>query len=163
MNQSGVATVPVSEVFAKGLHPDLAPTARLVFVVDDEQLIADTLVSILREAGYAALAVYDAESALELAELTPPQLVLTDVLMPRMNGVELATRLYDSIPDCRILLLSSIPPDNEQLARARRAGYDLPLLTKPVPPSELLRELHVLCESSVHGLARNGFPNEHFA
>jgi DNA-binding response OmpR family regulator len=58
--------------------------------VDDEQIIADTRVAILHSWGYAAVACYDAETALELASVIPPEILVSDVLLTGMNGVDLA-------------------------------------------------------------------------
>ena len=61
-----------------------------VLVVDDEPSITDTLVAILRTAGYDAAPSYDAETALSLCESLRPDLLITDVVMPGMNGIEMA-------------------------------------------------------------------------
>ena len=62
----------------------------IVMVVDDEPLVADTLAMILTHAGYQAVRAYDARTALEIASVRPPDLLISDVAMPEMNGVELA-------------------------------------------------------------------------
>jgi len=65
----------------------------LVLVVDDERLIADTMTEILRRCGFHAVCAYEGKSALELARHNAPDFVLTDVVMPVMNGVELAIEI----------------------------------------------------------------------
>ncbi len=111
-----------------------------VLVVDDEHLIADTLVAILRSAGYAAAAAYDGESALEQSNLVPPDLVLSDVGLPGMNGVEATISIQKAVPDCRALLFSAHAASVE-LAMARSEGYEFTILTKPIHPQELLQEV----------------------
>ena len=64
--------------------------AKRIFVVDDERCIADTLAAILCRAGYEASAFYNAQSALSEVYSCTPELVITDVDMPGMNGVEMA-------------------------------------------------------------------------
>ena len=64
----------------------------VILVVDDEHLIADTLAAVLRRGGFAAIAAYDGYSALEVAAVIPPQLLITDISMPRMSGVQPSPR-----------------------------------------------------------------------
>ncbi len=111
-----------------------------VLVVDDEKLVADTLSAILRHAGFSASAAYSGSSALDLAAKFVPALLITDVSMPQMNGVELAMTLVSEQPLCKVLLFSGHATSRDLLP-AVDAGYEFPLLTKPMHPTELL--LHV--------------------
>ena len=83
-----------------------APFVPTILVVDDEPLIADTLVTILRANGYIASAVYNGEQAIKFAALLPPDIVITDLMMPGMNGIDLAVALKEQLPDCAVLLFS---------------------------------------------------------
>jgi DNA-binding NtrC family response regulator len=107
-------------------------------VVDDERLIADTLTAVLRQSGFAATAAYGGSSALDLAAITPPQLLITDINMPGMSGIQLALAIVHAIPTCNVLLFSG-HGTHIDLIEARRAGYNFPLLAKPVHPSNMLR------------------------
>ncbi len=111
-----------------------------VLVVDDEPLVADTLSAILRRAGLHVSAAYSGSSALDLASKFVPELLITDVSMPQMNGVELAISLISDQPQCKVLLFSG-HATSADLLPAVDAGYEFPLLTKPMHPTELL--LHV--------------------
>lgn len=91
--------------------------------------------------GYAAVAAYDGDTALESALLTPPQLLLTDVILPGMNGIELAQTIRRVFPDCKILLFSGQASTVDLLASAHRSGHCFTLLSKPVPPEELLAQV----------------------
>ena len=75
-------------------------------VVDDEPRIADRLATILRNFGYEASVAYDAPSAISQGEPFNPELVITDVVMPGMNGVEMAIQVRQLYPSCKILLFS---------------------------------------------------------
>ena len=78
---------------------DIGLGATIRLVADDEPRIADTLATILRNFGYEASVAYDAPSAISQCEPFNPELVITDVVMPGMNGVEMAIqvrRLQDS-------------------------------------------------------------------
>lgn len=109
----------------------------VVLVVDDERSVADTLSIILSHAGFAALTAYSGKAALGIAMDVPPELLISDVAMPEMNGVELAMKLVDEIPECKVLLFSGHALSSD-LVTARASGYRFPLLTKPLHPAELL-------------------------
>jgi len=109
-----------------------------VLVVDDEAVIADTLAEILSLSGFPAIAAYDGNGALGAALLQPPEMLITDVAMPGMNGIELAVTIKRVYPDCKILLFSGQANTADLLATARRDGHRFTLLNKPVAPQELL-------------------------
>jgi CheY-like chemotaxis protein len=115
-----------------------------ILVVDDERRIAETLALILDTKGYAAEAVHDGASALEVCGRRLPDLVVADVVMPGMNGIELAIAIRRQFPGCRILLFSGQAETLEILEDAKRRGYDFELLAKPVPPEELLKKVREL-------------------
>jgi CheY-like chemotaxis protein len=132
-------TVPVAELEARKLQPDQSPTAPVVLVVDDEREIADSLVTILNQSGYAAEAVYDGKTALEMALLVPPELLLTDVTMPGMGGIELAIAMQAAVPDCRVLLLSEQAASGDPSTDSRKAEHNgFSVLGKPVHSEALL-------------------------
>lgn len=109
-----------------------------VLVVDDESAIADTVTEILSRSGYAATAAYDGNDALETALLSPPELLITDVVLPGMSGIELAITIKRIFPDCKILLFSGQAATADLMANARSAGHHFTLLSKPVHPRDLL-------------------------
>ena len=69
-----------------------------IIVVDDEPIIADTLVNILEGEGHDALAVSHGESAVKWAKLVVADAVISDVIMPGMNGIETAKAIMQSLP-----------------------------------------------------------------
>ena len=109
-----------------------------VLIVDDESVIADTLTEILNRSGYAAAAAYDAESAMESALMKPPEMLITDVVLPGMNGIELAIQIKRIFPDCNTLLFSGQASTSDMLTSAKSAGHHFTLLSKPVHPKDLL-------------------------
>jgi CheY-like chemotaxis protein len=112
-----------------------------VLVVDDQKLIADTLAEILQNAGFDAIAAYDGFEALEKASRFHPDWVLSDVLMPRMNGVELAIAVRKNYPKTAILLLSGQAGIFEILEEGRLQGYQFELIAKPVHPLKLIQRI----------------------
>ena len=112
-----------------------------VLVVDDQRLIADTLAEILSNAGFDAVAAYDGFDALDKASRFLPHWVLTDVLMPRMNGVELAITIRKNFPSSSILLFSGQAGISEILQEGHRQGYQFELIAKPIHPLKLIERL----------------------
>jgi DNA-binding NtrC family response regulator len=112
--------------------------ARLVLIVDDEVRIADTLAAILRRSGFRTMVAYDATTALNIAQATPPDLLLSDVVMPGLSGVDLALAVRQTIPKCKILLFSGQAATMDLLAAARDAGQTFTILAKPLHPTKLL-------------------------
>jgi DNA-binding response OmpR family regulator len=113
----------------------------MVLVVDDERIITDTLSMILSKSGYNVLTAYDGMKALELARAIPPALLITDVMMPGMTGIELAIMLLSVVTDCKVLLFSGQAATVDLLAAARDIGHDFAILTKPVHPTDMLRRV----------------------
>lgn len=109
-----------------------------VLVVDDESVIADTIAKILFISGYETTAAYDGDGALQIALLKPPELLITDVVLPGMNGVELAITIKRIYPDCKILLFSGQASTADLLEAAGLNGHHFTLLNKPVPPQDLI-------------------------
>ena len=112
-----------------------------ILVVDDEALIADTIVQILNRSGFIAEAAYGGKEAIEAARRTTPELVLSDVLMPHIDGVEAAIAIQKFLPETRIVLFSGQAATVEILARARDRGYNFELLAKPLHPTQLIKHL----------------------
>ena len=80
-----------------------------VLVVDDDKILADTLADILRKHGYRPIALYSGEEALELAQRFRPDVILSDIRMSRLDGIEAATRIRALHPGCRVILLQPTP------------------------------------------------------
>jgi CheY-like chemotaxis protein len=110
-------------------------------VVDDEKVIADTLAKILDMNGYDASAVYTGTAAVESARKLQPELVISDVILPDMNGIEAAISIRGFLPTCRILLFSGQAATADLLENARAQGHEFEILAKPVHPSDLLAKL----------------------
>jgi DNA-binding NtrC family response regulator len=109
-----------------------------VFVVDDEPMIAWSLAEILRKSGFDATAFTNPQDALRTAESDLPDLLLSDVLMPQLSGVELAIRVRQLCPVCKVLLMSGHAATRDILDEANGNGRRFDLLTKPVHPEVLI-------------------------
>jgi DNA-binding NtrC family response regulator len=109
-----------------------------ILVVDGESVAADTLAEILRQNGYASETAYEWNGALQKALISPPDLVITDVVLPGVSGVQLAVTIKRAYPDCKILLYSGQASTPELIRSPHWAPYDFTLLSKPVRPKDLL-------------------------
>ncbi len=112
-----------------------------VLVVDDEPVIAETLAAILRNAGYHALAIFDPLKALLRCQAVCPDLVISDVMMPAMTGIEMAIQIQQHCAGTKILLFSGMAISHDLLAAARQQGHNFELLSKPVHPADLLARI----------------------
>jgi CheY-like chemotaxis protein len=112
-----------------------------IFVVDDEQMIAETLSLILRRRGYSSRFFLNPFEALQVSLSEPPDLLISDVQMPQLSGIDLAIRMREQCPMCKILLFSGQAGTADLLEVARGQGYDFQLLSKPIHPSDLLRRI----------------------
>jgi CheY-like chemotaxis protein len=126
-----------------------------IFVVDDEPVIASTLAAILRLNGFSAKFFTCPLDALTAARLKTPDLLISDVAMPGISGIELAIQMRAQYPTCKILLFSGQAATADLLEAARAEGHALDLLQKPVPPTELLLEVgNLVNATSQTGAAR---------
>jgi DNA-binding NtrC family response regulator len=116
----------------------------VVFVVDDEVLIAQTLAMILSQAGFRANAFSNPEKAVAACAELRPDVLLCDVMMPQLSGIDLAIQIERLCPACKILLFSGQAATADLLSEARDKGYDFVLLLKPVHPTDLLKHIRAL-------------------
>src|SRR5580658_9781317 len=112
-----------------------------VLVADDERVIADTLVMILNQSGFDARAAYSGEKALELSSTFKPEMLISDVIMEDLNGIDAAIRIRELLPTIKILLFSGKAATADLLEKARSEGYEFDIMTKPVHPHDLLSRL----------------------
>ena len=112
-----------------------------VLVADDEQVIANTLAIILNQAGFEARAVFSGEKAVESLDTFQPDMLISDVIMTGISGIDLAIHISNSVPTCKIILFSGQAQTANLLAEAEERGYRFELLQKPVPPQVILQHL----------------------
>ena len=112
-----------------------------ILVVDDEPCITDTLVSILNQSGFEATGYYSAVDAVKDTRVLCPDILLSDVVMPKMDGIQLAVAVLGVCPTTRIVFMSGQAATADYLERARAQGYEFEFLPKPIEPEELLDHL----------------------
>ena len=112
-----------------------------VLVVDDEHTIAETLSVILAKSGFETAVAYDGREAVAKARNWRPDAIISDVVMPIMDGIEAAIQILRFLPACKVVLLSGQAVTSDLVKHAALRGHYFEILPKPVPPAELLREL----------------------
>jgi CheY-like chemotaxis protein len=124
-------------------------TSTRIFVVDDEPVIASTLAAILQMNGFSARFFTNPLEALTAARTKAPDLLISDVTMPGISGIDLAIKMKEQCPKCKVLLFSGNPASLALLDGARAQGHDFRLLLKPVPPGEFLSEIGGMVNAAV--------------
>jgi CheY-like chemotaxis protein len=119
-----------------------------IFVVDDELVIASTLATILQRSGFDATSFTDPITALETARLSSPDLLISDVMMPALSGIDLAIQVQTVCPGCKVLLFSGQAATANLLDIARQSGHEFELLSKPIHPAEFLQKIKKVTENA---------------
>ncbi len=111
---------------------------RHILIADDEHLVADSLAQIFSLCGYQSTAVYSGEDAVKVAEILNPDLLISDVIMGEMDGLDAALRIRRMCPQCRIILLSGTLAADQVLNRTVLEQDSVEFHSKPVHPEFLL-------------------------
>lgn len=117
------------------------PSSIQVLIVDDEATIADTLCLILNGKGYCARPAYSGEEAISAAKTLNPDILITDVIMEGISGIDAAIQISALSPSCRIIVFSGHFGMVELSKRVNGAGHPFEALTKPIHPVDLLNFL----------------------
>jgi PAS domain S-box-containing protein len=148
--------LPAADPEAVPRQADEPPLPRangeLVLVVEDDAAVRALEVRALERAGFQVLEASDGGEALtRYASRADIQVVVSDVVMPRIGGVELSRRLRNADPSLGVLLLSGYPGEGGFLSTLPAGAA---FLQKPVAPGELVRQVHSL--TVTRGLASHG-------
>ena len=119
--------------------------SKKVLVVDDERVLAETIGYNLRREGYAAVAAYDGQEALQAARREKPDAVILDVMLPKLDGFEVcrALRRETGVP---ILMLTAREGEIDKVLGLELGADDY--LTKPFSMRELLARIKALLRRS---------------
>src|SRR6266536_1741922 len=128
------------------------PKNARILVVDDEPRIADILVLLFQRDGYTARAVYNGRDALACSATRRPELGSADVVMPGLDGIELAKKIRSTFPDCRVLLFSGNADTQQMLMAAEQQGHAFEILAKPVPPPKMLAKVASMLAKEPSGI-----------
>jgi two-component system response regulator AtoC len=112
---------------------------RRILVVDDEAGLRHTLQLILRDEGYTVVAAEDGEAGLRMALAEPPEVILCDVRMPRMDGLEFVRRYTEGGGQALVVMMSAYGTVETAIEAMRRGAYDY--ISKPFNADEILLTL----------------------
>ena len=115
---------------------------KTILIVDDEARLADLMAAQLEDEGYEVLLAHDGRMALEMMQATDADLVITDFMMPRMTGLELARAIrsqerYAAVP---IILVSGA---NGSVGREHPDLFNA-VLDRPHPPGRLIEQVEAV-------------------
>jgi CheY-like chemotaxis protein len=117
-----------------------APNSR-IFVVDDEAVIAMTVAAILRRCGFNVTEFTNPLECLAAAFTGQPDLLISDVMMPELSGIELAVQIQQVCPDCAVLLVSGVVGTAHPMLDGEGNGHHFDCLAKPLEPVLLIHEV----------------------
>jgi len=116
----------------------------LIFIEDDESSIAETTAHILQREGFHCVPFSDPLDLIDHCAATPPNLVISDIIMPQMSGFDLANRLRDTHPQCKILLFTGQAGVGDLREYALELGQDIEVLSKPLHPLKLIERVKLI-------------------
>ena len=119
----------------------MAERQRKLLIVEDEAVVLHTLQLILQQHGYEVRGARDAHEAFAISPAFQPDILLCDINLPDVDGIQIAIRIRQEIPYCRVVLLSGEISSAELLEQAKAKGYHFEVLAKPTDPQYLLSVL----------------------
>ena len=125
------------------VNPSAAPMRRILLAEDDEAMRA-FLARALEKAGYEVVSYNNGADALDRLKQEPFTLLLTDIVMPRMDGIELARRASSLDPDIKIMFITGFAAVT---LNSETQPKDSRVLSKPFHLRDLVREVDKLLES----------------
>jgi DNA-binding response OmpR family regulator len=137
-----IQDVPIPEA-GGGAHADRP----VVLVVEDDTMVANTLVDILNKSGYVAIAAYDGTEAIETAMLVPPHVVIADATLDGMSGIEVAEVLKSKLPEVKVVLLGAERIEMNGPISAKLEELAIATVARPVRPAALLETISATLKS----------------
>jgi len=112
-----------------------------ILIVDDDQLLAETLAALLRLQAYDVRTAFSGQSAIKIASEFGPDSLIIDVMMPGMNGLEAASHIRTLLPGCKIFLITGLSASTDLVLKSHVLKDGFELLSKPIDPRDLLARL----------------------
>ena len=130
-----------------------------VLIVDDEKSIRITLSEILKNEGYETDSASDAEIALKVLEYQPYDIIVTDIIMPRLSGIDLIAKVREKWDNVQIIIMTGEPTVETAVKAVRLGANDY--LTKPISKDDLLRVIRHAEQTKIMNDAKISFLEKH--
>jgi DNA-binding NtrC family response regulator len=115
-----------------------------VLGVDNEELVANSLVQILNMFGFNASSGYSGSQAIDRANTAAFDVLISEVVMDGLTGIDSAIEILKVLPNCKVLLVSGDNRTDDMLKDAHEGGHDFDILAKPVHPSVIIDRLKAM-------------------
>jgi PAS domain S-box-containing protein len=146
--------LPIASVRSTAAGVNSTENATRILLAEDDMGVNENLSQALRRAGFSVDAVCDGEKALAAFERQHPDIVITDIVMPRVGGVELTKRLRQQLPALPVVLMSGY---SEEIGVLQQVPHDqIAYLQKPFTSAQLIRVLHKLLSATAGARELNG-------
>jgi DNA-binding NtrC family response regulator len=116
-----------------------------IFIVEDEKILRLSLADDLNDAGYSVQEFDDPIQALKAVKDEPPEVVITDIKMPQMDGFELLSKTKYANPGTSVIIMTAYDSLDSKLEAIKRGAYEY--ITKPFQVDEILRLLEQIKKS----------------
>ena len=130
-----------------------------VLVVEDDPTVADVVQAYLRDAGMTVEHTADGVTALAVAARLRPDLVVLDLMLPGLNGLEVCRRLREARADLPVVMLTALGDEDDRLAGLEHGADDY--LVKPFSPRELVLRVQAVLRRAAPAVARTGPASGH--
>jgi DNA-binding response OmpR family regulator len=145
---TGGFTVPTTEARVARVE-----TMGRILVVEDDNTVASVVMSYLERAGHTTEGAADGLRALDAAAARPPELVVLDLMLPGLDGLEVCQRLRARWPDLPVIMLTALAEPDDRIAGLEIGADDY--VTKPFSPRELVLRIESVLRRSSDGAARH--------
>jgi DNA-binding NtrC family response regulator len=133
-----MAQIKAEIAFVDSFIAETCRSESLILVIEDEPVLASTFVAVLRSSGYEAFSIPDPCDAVALCADLRPDLAVVDVILGKVNGIELAVRLCQSVPSTKLLLMSGYAEASDCAAVMELRPAWMSFMERPIPPEQLL-------------------------
>lgn len=113
---------------------------KTVLIVDDEERVVRSIAGVLEDEGFEVASAKSGQEALDIFQSIHPDVILLDIWMPGMDGIDVLKRLKTMVPDCQVIMISGHATISTAMAAVKLGAFDF--IEKPISLDVLLRTVH---------------------